>query len=99
MVIDRSKWMADVSISISDSSKILDDLLLKIKKNPDVIKIDVEGSEMQVLEGLQETLRKGVKCLMIEVHSEENKRLKICSLIITLRFLCLKSSLYLMVLC
>jgi FkbM family methyltransferase len=51
----------------------LDDLLLKIGKNPDVIKIDVEGSEMQVLEGLQETLRKGVKCLMVEVHSEENK--------------------------
>jgi FkbM family methyltransferase len=51
----------------------LDDLLLKIGKNPDVIKIDVEGSEMQVLEGLQEALRKGVKCLMIEVHSEENK--------------------------
>jgi len=39
MVIDRGKWMADVSISISDSSKILDDLLLKIGKNPDVIKI------------------------------------------------------------
>jgi FkbM family methyltransferase len=51
----------------------LDDLLLKIGKNPDVIKIDVEGSEIQVLEGLQETLIKGVKCLMIEVHSEENK--------------------------
>jgi FkbM family methyltransferase len=51
----------------------LDDLLLKIGKIPDVIKIDVEGSEIQVLEGLQETLRKGVKCLMIEVHSEENK--------------------------
>jgi precorrin-6B methylase 2 len=65
--------LADVSISISDSSKILDDLLLKIGKHPDVIKIDVEGSEMQVLEGLQETLRKGVKCLMAEVHSEEDK--------------------------
>ena len=65
--------LADVSISISDSSKILDYLLLKIGKHPDVIKIDVEGSEMQVLEGLQETLRKGVKCLMVEVHSEEDK--------------------------
>jgi len=51
----------------------LDDLLLKIGKHPDVIKIDVEGSEIQVLKGLQETSRKGVKCLMIEVHSEENK--------------------------
>jgi chemotaxis response regulator CheB len=48
-------------------------LLLKIGKNPDVIKIDVEGSEMQVLEGLQGTLRKCVKCLMVEVHSEEDK--------------------------
>jgi hypothetical protein len=28
---------------------------------------------MQVLEGLQETLRKGVKWLMVKVHSEENK--------------------------
>jgi|BEDMetMinimDraft_2_1075160.scaffolds.fasta_scaffold06716_1 FkbM family methyltransferase len=51
----------------------LDDLLPKIGKHPDVIKIDVEGSEIEVLEGLQETLRKGVKCLMIEVHSESNK--------------------------
>jgi FkbM family methyltransferase len=51
----------------------LDDLLLKIGKIPDIIKVDVEGSEIQVLEGLQETLRKGVKCLMIEVHSKENK--------------------------
>jgi FkbM family methyltransferase len=75
----KGKIATDQSKLDNNISKIkirvvkLDDLLLKIGKNPDVIKIDVEGSEMQVLEGLQETLRKGVKCLMIEVHSEENK--------------------------
>jgi FkbM family methyltransferase len=75
----KGKIATDESRLDNNISKIkikvvkLDDLLLKIGKNPDVIKIDVEGSEMQVLEGLQETLRKGVKCLMIEVHSEENK--------------------------
>jgi FkbM family methyltransferase len=75
----KGKIATDESRLDNNISKIkikvvkLDDLLLKIGKNPDVIKIDVEGSEMQVLEGLQATLRKGVKCLMIEVHSEENK--------------------------
>jgi FkbM family methyltransferase len=75
----KGKIATDESRLDNNISKIkikvvkLDDLLLKIRKNPDVIKIDVEGSEIQVLEGLQETLRKGVKCLMIEVHSEENK--------------------------
>jgi len=74
----KGKIATDESRLDNNISKIkikvkLDDLLLKIGKNPDVIKIDVEGSEMQVLEGLQETLRKGVKCLMVEVHSEENK--------------------------
>jgi FkbM family methyltransferase len=74
----KGKIATDESRLDNNISKIkikvkLDNLLLKIRKNPDVIKIDVEGSEMQVLEGLQETLRKGVKCLMIEVHSEEHK--------------------------
>jgi FkbM family methyltransferase len=75
----KGKIATDQSKLDNNISKIkirvvkLDDLLLKIGKIPDVIKIDVEGSEMQVLEGLQETLRKGVKCLMVEVHSEENK--------------------------
>jgi FkbM family methyltransferase len=75
----KGKIATDESRLDNNISKIkikvvkLDDLLLKIRKIPDVIKIDVEDSEIQVLEGLQETLRKGVKWLMIEVHSEENK--------------------------
>jgi hypothetical protein len=55
-------------------SKLLKSIIKNINfSKVNWIKIDVKYSEMQVLEGFQETLRKGVKCLMVEVHSEENK--------------------------
>ena len=48
----------------------LDDIILKKKINKiDLIKIDTEGHEMQVLEGLKKKI-KTVRCLLIEFHND-----------------------------
>jgi len=47
----------------------LDDVYMGI---PSIIKIDVEGHELQVLEGAQETIRKHKPALLIEIHDFEN---------------------------
>ena len=41
---------------------------------PDVVKIDVEGAEVQVLRGMEHTLRGAHPRLILEVHSEELER-------------------------
>ena len=45
------------------------DTLFKDKVEPDFIKIDVEGSELRVLKGAREILKKGRAKFLIEVHS------------------------------
>ncbi len=37
---------------------------------PDVVKIDVEGHELQVLQGMRETLRRHVRFMICEVHAD-----------------------------
>jgi len=50
----------------------LDTILTKAKIKPDVIKIDVEGEELNVLKGSIRTLRNGVRLLIIELHSKNS---------------------------
>ncbi|WP_206664918.1 FkbM family methyltransferase [Halorubrum salsamenti] len=38
---------------------------------PTVVKIDVEGAELSVLRGLQETIRESCRLIYVEVHSEK----------------------------
>lgn len=47
----------------------LDDYIKRTQTQPDVLKIDVEGFELSVLEGLSETLE-DVRALLIELHPE-----------------------------
>jgi FkbM family methyltransferase len=47
----------------------LDDFVEATKIEPDLIKIDVEGSEVDVLNGASATLRKAVPLLLIATHS------------------------------
>ena len=48
-----------------------------IKEKADLVKIDVEGAEFLVLEGMKDSLKKRqVECLMVELHNvDEGKRL------------------------
>jgi len=52
-------------------SKKLDSLILELNvKQVDILKIDAEGSELKVLEGLKQTLRRFRPKIIVEVHSE-----------------------------
>jgi FkbM family methyltransferase len=44
------------------------DSFFKNKKNPDVIKIDVEGAELLVLKGMQNLLKNGNPIIFLELH-------------------------------
>lgn len=52
-----------VTVSVDDVAQQLDLL-------PDIVKIDVEGAEMNVLQGMQATLQKAKPAVLLSVHSE-----------------------------
>jgi FkbM family methyltransferase len=52
----------------------LDSISKRMKVQPDVIKIDVEGAEVNVIKGALQTLAKGVKLVVIEMHTPNSKR-------------------------
>lgn len=52
----------------------LDDIVPHIRKAPDVIKIDVEGAELEVLRGAQQLLTTRKPALFLSVHSCELRR-------------------------
>jgi len=56
-------------VGIEVSCCRLDDIY---KGVPSIIKIDVEGHELQVLEGAQETIKKHKPTLMVEIHDYQN---------------------------
>jgi FkbM family methyltransferase len=56
---------------VSVKSVTLDDFLEKRGITPEVIKIDVEGAEMNVLRGMRRTLEKTMPVLFLEVHPEQ----------------------------
>jgi len=56
------------SICITVKAKPLDDI---IKANIDLVKIDVEGAELEVLKGMEKTLAKGKAKIICEVHPKD----------------------------
>lgn len=48
----------------------------EIKERADLVKIDVEGAEFLVLEGMEDSLRKGlIQNLMVELHNIDNEKM------------------------
>ena len=56
------------NIPINIKCEILDDVY---KGTPSIMKIDVEGHEMEVLEGAKETIKKYMPTILIEIHDYE----------------------------
>ena len=56
--------------SVSIKTVSLDDFFKNIDPKPDIIKIDVEGAEMQVLKGMKQLLKKEDIKIFLEVHPE-----------------------------
>lgn len=64
----NSKLAKEISISVDT----IDNLISKGKiERPDFVKIDVEGVEMDVLEGMIETVRNNKPKLFIEIHGAD----------------------------
>lgn len=68
----HSKEMFTESITIETNRG--DDLISKnVVPNPDILKIDVEGAEIEVLAGFEETLaNRGCRAILVEVHNPPN---------------------------
>lgn len=56
------------SMSVSVDSVILDEFVKSERIVPNVIKIDVEGAEMNVLKGMRQTMREYRPILFLEIH-------------------------------
>ena len=52
----------------------LDEIAAKLNLAPDVMKIDVEGAEMEVFRGARETLKKAKPTIFLSTHSPELRR-------------------------
>ena len=50
----------------------LDTIVRILGVAPDLLKIDVEGSEIEVLEGAQSLIEKGIPLVVVEKHKNTN---------------------------
>lgn len=67
-------WAAGVkATAIKVSSVRLDDFFREMNVFPKIIKIDVEGAELEVIEGLQDTLARESSALVLEFSTDERK--------------------------
>jgi FkbM family methyltransferase len=57
----------------ADVHVVMLDTFLEHLNHPSVIKIDVEGAELNVINGALQTLAKGVRLVLVELHSSEHK--------------------------
>ena len=65
-----SRWGAKVSRQVTVAMKRLD-TIVKESSPPDIVKIDVEGSAADVLQGGTETLERHQPIVFLELHTEE----------------------------
>lgn len=69
----ESSALEKTSRRITVECRTLDSLLKdNIIQPPDLVKIDVEGAELRVLQGMADILRIYKPCILIETHNEKN---------------------------
>ena len=66
-------------------AKPVDEILFQLNLRPDWIKIDVEGAEFEVLQGLKRTLTQGKPKLVVEIHKQNLE--KVCHYMSVLGYL------------
>lgn len=66
---DQGSLVHRSEVSINVPLVMLDTFLERIEVQPDIVKIDVEGAELNVIKGGLRTLAKGVKLVVIESHT------------------------------
>lgn len=64
--MSHENWMTKVSISV-------DDLVGHLNLQPDFVKIDVEGAELETLKGMSQVLRVNRPAIVIEIHDSESE--------------------------
>jgi hypothetical protein len=62
----------DAKLGYSVDARPLDEILSRLSLRPKVVKIDVEGSEYQVLAGMIRTIRTCRPMLILEALSQES---------------------------
>ena len=67
----------DIKFKSGSYAVVLDDFLKKIKFEPNYIKIDVDGNELNVLKGLKKTIKsKTLKSILIEINPDFPEHVK-----------------------
>jgi arsenate reductase-like glutaredoxin family protein len=52
---------------------MLDTVLERMGVQPDVVKIDAEGAELNIIKGVLKTIAKGIRLIVVESHRSDAK--------------------------